>query len=235
MTMKGLFITATGTEIGKTLVTAALTHQLRQAGQVVGAIKPIISGITEGEMEGTDTAIIASAMGQGLDEATLDTISPVRYKAPLAPSMAASLEGRVLDYDLLIETCRKAIDHPVCTLVEGVGGAFVPLTDDKLVADWIGDLELDSIIVAGSYLGTLSHIIATHEAMKARGLNVRGIVVSESPGDNPGDNPDFDDTLTEVRRWTKLPVIGIPRLHGAEPWQQAPDLTGLVELAPPAL
>ncbi|MCJ9428339.1 dethiobiotin synthase [Kordiimonas marina] len=231
MTMKGLFITATGTEIGKTLVTAALTHQLRQAGHVVGAIKPIISGITEGEMEGTDTAIIASAMGQGLDEATLDTISPFRYKAPLAPSMAASLEGKVLDYNLLIETCRKVIDHPVFTLVEGVGGAFVPLTDDKLVADWIGDLDLSAIIVAGSYLGTLSHIISTLEAMQARGLDVRGIVVSESTGDTP----DFDDTLAEIRHWTKLPVIGIPRLHGAEPWQQAPDLTGLVELDPPAV
>ncbi|TNE67205.1 MAG: dethiobiotin synthase [Alphaproteobacteria bacterium] len=221
--MSGLFITATGTEIGKTLVTAALTYQLRQSGHVVTALKPIISGVSDQEMDGTDTAILACALGQGLDEATLDAISPFRYKAPLAPSMAASLEGRVLDYDLLIEKCREAMDHPVFTLIEGVGGAFVPLTGDKLVADWIQDVDLPAIVVAGSYLGTLSHITATLEAMKARGLEVRGVVVSESAGDAP----DFEATLAEVRRWTDLPVVGIPRIRGAEPWQQVPDLTAL--------
>lgn len=223
--MSGLFITATGTEIGKTFVTAALCHQLRHAGRAVHAIKPVISGFDETDMAGTDTAVIAESLGSELTPETLDDISPFRYKAPLAPAMAADLEGKTLDYDALLACCKKAIEaHPFC-VIEGVGGSFVPLTPDHLVADWIADLNLSSIVVAGSYLGTLSHITATLEAMATRNLPVTALVICESAGDG---HPDFDATLAQAIRWTDVPVMGMPRLSGETPWKQAANLLPLL-------
>lgn len=222
--MNGLFLTSTGTEIGKTFVTAALCHQLRTSRRPVTAIKPIISGVTDGTMEGTDTAIIADGLGLTLTPDVVNSISPFRYRAPLAPSMAAKLEGRTLDYDALIQTCKSALATNPFTIVEGVGGSFVPLTDDKLVANWIADLGLPSVVVAGSYLGTLSHITATLEAMAARDLPVKALVISESAGD---EHPDFEETVKQARRWTDVPVIAVPRAKSPDGWRDTVDLTSL--------
>jgi len=225
--MKGLFITATGTEVGKTMVTASLCHQMRQAGKAVAAIKPIISGIDEANMTSTDTAVVAESLGLELNTATLEAISPYRYKAPLAPSMAAKLEGKTLDYQALLHTCQAALEANPFSLIEGVGGSFVPLTDKKLVANWIADLGLASVVVAGSYLGTLSHITATLEAMQARSLSVAAVVISESAGEG---HPDFSETLRQARIWTNVPVIALPRIAGETPWRHAPDLLGSLAL-----
>ncbi|WP_417464197.1 dethiobiotin synthase [Kordiimonas sp.] len=223
--MKGLFITSTGTEIGKTLVTATLCHQLKSSGKAVAALKPIISGVTDDTMQGSDTALIAESLDLPLNLEVINRISPFRYKAPLAPTMAAALEGRTLDYEDLIRACRIAMAENQFTLVEGVGGSFVPLVGDKLVADWIKDLGLESLLVVGSYLGTISHTIATLEAMTARGLPVRAIVISESGGDNP----DLAKTTEEIERLTGLRVAVIPRLSSAfAPWASAPDLAHLI-------
>ncbi|WP_262692093.1 dethiobiotin synthase [Kordiimonas aestuarii] len=222
--MSGLFITSSGTEIGKTLVTATLCHQLRTAGRPVAALKPIISGVTDDTMEGSDTAVIADGLGLEMTPEVVDQMSPFRYRAPLAPAMAAALEGRTLDMDALIKTCRAALDHNPFTVIEGVGGSFVPLAGKTLVADWIKALELPSLMVVGSYLGTISHTLATLEAMQGRGLVVRAIVMSESTGDNPP----LDATADELRRLSGLSVAVMPRLDAVQPWRHAPNLLPLI-------
>ncbi|WP_308911315.1 dethiobiotin synthase [Pseudokordiimonas caeni] len=223
--MTAFFITSTGTEIGKTLVTAALCHQLRAAGEKVRALKPIISGITDDDWAASDSGIIADALGLPFHISTLDALSPFRYKAPLAPSMAAALEGRTLDYGDLLKVCRAFLALDGTRLIEGVGGAFVPLTGRTLVADWIADLQLPSLMVTGSYLGTLSHSIATLEAMATRGLPVKAIVMSESAG---GGHPDLYESAEALSKLVRLPVMALPRLKGDKPWAQAPDLTHLL-------
>lgn len=225
--MSGLFITSTGTEIGKTLVTATLCHQARQAGRDIMALKPVISGV-DTDMTSSDTAVIAEALGMEAHAGTWDALSPFRFKAPLAPTMAAEKEDRNLSYAAVINFCQKALDQNPLTLIEGVGGSFVPLAEGKLVADWITDLNLESILVTGSYLGTLSHTIATIEAMAARGLNTRAIVVSESAPGTLYDNPDLHDTAAELEALCGLPVVTIPRLQGEKTWQSAPNLTHLL-------
>ncbi|NVJ71528.1 MAG: dethiobiotin synthase [Alphaproteobacteria bacterium] len=228
--MPNLFITSTGTEIGKTLVTAALCHQLRRQGETVTALKPIISGVDQNTMAESDTGVIAKALGLPLTEEVINQISPFRYKAPLAPTMAAEKEGKTLDYDAVIARCQQAMKAEGFTLIEGVGGSFVPLTDDKLVADWIKDLGLKSILVAGSYLGTMSHIIATLEAMQARGLDVIGIVISESPEGDIFANPDLEKTAWEIEKLTKLPVSTIPRISDEDAWREVPPLLQLLKI-----
>ncbi|UTW55200.1 dethiobiotin synthase [Kordiimonas sp. SCSIO 12610] len=228
---QNFFITSTGTEIGKTMVTATLGFQLRATGSSVNAIKPIISGIPASknlaeDMIGTDTAAILDSLDLPLNRKEIDQTSPLRYKAPLAPSMAAKLEGKLLDYSEVLSICRAAINKNDTTLIEGVGGSFVPLTNDKLVADWIADLQIPSILVAGSYLGTISHTIATVDAMRIRGLPIRSIVISESGGE---DHPDLNETAREIRQHTNLRTVLLPRINGDCPWRRAPNILSALE------
>ncbi|NVJ97681.1 MAG: dethiobiotin synthase [Alphaproteobacteria bacterium] len=226
--MSGLFITSTGTEIGKTLITATLCHQARKKGLQILALKPVISGVTDQTMDGSDTAVIAEALGMPATAETWNTLSPFRFKAPLAPTMAAAKEGRTLSYGAILDHCRRALATDQFTLIEGVGGSFVPLTEGKLVADWIADLGLGSILVTGSYLGTLSHTIATLEAMTARGLKTRAIILSESAPGTLYANPDLLATAEELTELTGLRVLTVPRITGQNPWQNAPDLTSVL-------
>ena len=220
------FITSTGTEIGKTMVTATLTYQLRQTGRPVTAIKPLISGIPDSsslieDMKDTDTAVILDALDEKISSQAIDRISPIRFKAPLAPSMAAKLEGRELDYSELISICMKALHSNNITLIEGVGGSFVPLTNNQLVTNWIADLNLPSILVAGSYLGTISHTIATVEAMQNRGLKITSIIISESAG---AGHPELNKTANEIKYHTGLKTITLPRIAAPQPWRNAPNI-----------
>lgn len=228
--MSQFFITSSGTEIGKTFVTACLLYQCRVHHKNAMALKPIISGIEDG-WDGSDTAILAQAMGRAPSKATLSTLSPFAFQAPLSPAMAAKLEGKVLDYDGVLAACRDALSSFDPCFIEGVGGSFVPMTDEKLVVDWIKDLGLESILVVGSYLGSQSHALATLEAMQARGLKVRAIVVSESAGEG---HPDLAETARQLERHGQLPVRVIPRIEGSRPWERAPDLMDLIKSYPQA-
>src|SRR5436305_15323969 len=98
--MGALFVTATGTGIGKTFVTAGLIGELRAAGRSVQAIKPVVSGFDPANMASSDPVVLLEALG--LSHTHFDSISPWRFKAPLAPDMAASHEGRALDFPALV-------------------------------------------------------------------------------------------------------------------------------------
>lgn len=218
--MAAFFITATGTGIGKTLVTAALAFQLRQKGRPVRALKPLISGFDEKGPSDTHDLLAA----QGLPATDFEAISPWRFKAPLSPDMAAIRENRTVPYGDLLDFCRNAMPKTDQTLlIEGVGGAFVPLDKDHLVADWIGDLGVASLLVTGSYLGSLSHCLSTVEAMRARNLRIQAIVVSES--DN-APVPLSETVATLTRHLPDMPLVPLPRLEdGVEPaWTRTPDL-----------
>ena len=223
--MKQVFVTATGTDVGKTVITCALTHQLVQAGHAVRTIKPVISGYTQDTAASIDTAEIIQALGHDMTPETIAQVSPWRFTHPLSPDMAATREGRAIDYQDLLTFCRpngsgeSDVDYLV---IEGVGGAFVPLDDTHLVVDWILDMNMPAIVVAGSYLGTLSHTVATFEAMQGRGVSVSAIVISES---EVSPVP-LAETADAMRRLIPgIPVVTVPRL---DHWTQAPDLTGLI-------
>jgi len=229
--MTAFFVTATGTGVGKTLITAALAYQLRRRGRPVRALKPLISGFDEKGPSDTHDLLAAQSLDtQGLPATDFDAISPWRFKAPLSPDMAAIRENRTVPYDDLLDFCRNAMTKTDQTLlIEGVGGAFVPLDKDHLVADWIGDLGLPSLLVTGSYLGSLSHCLSTVEAMRARNLRINAIVVSES--DN-SPVPLSETAATLARHLPGMPLVPLPRLEdGTAPaWTRAPDLLNALAL-----
>ena len=225
--MKTLFVTASGTGVGKTLVTAALCHQLRRDGSRVRALKPVISGFDADTQADSDTAILLDSLDQPFSSDTVEPISPWRFAAPLSPDMAAEREGRALDFDAIVGFCRDAMAGPEeVTLIEGVGGVMVPLTERETVLDWMAAVAAPAVIVVGSYLGTISHTLTAVATVQTHGIAVAGIVISESE-----ESPvPVAETKAAIQRFAPdLPILAVPRLAGARPWREAPDLTSLLK------
>jgi dethiobiotin synthetase len=223
--MAGIFVTGTGTGIGKTLVTTLLIGQLRARGAAVAALKPVISGYDEADGAASDSGLLLHALGLPATAETVAGISPWRFAAPISPDMAAAREGRHLDAAEIAAFCRAADREGQITLAEGVGGAMVPLNGSETVLDVMAALGWPALVVAGSYLGTLSHTLTTLHALSGR-VPIAGLVVSESP-ESPV--PLTETVATLARFAAPAPVVALPRLgapHGllASP----PDLAALV-------
>jgi dethiobiotin synthetase len=156
----------------------------------------------------------------------LDAISPFRFAAPLAPAMAAVREGKRLDVEAVVEFCRKAASGPEdILLIEGVGGVMVPLAPDVTVLDWIQGVGCPAILVTGSYLGSLSHTLTALAVLRAAAVPVAGVVVSESAEHSIGP----EEIVAELKLWTDVPLIALPRIAGPDPWRRAPQLTALAD------
>lgn len=223
--MRGIFITSPGTGLGKTLVTAAILYQARRAGRPVRAIKPVISGYAPDD-PGSDTAILARLQGLGKDDH--DRISPWRFAAPLAPTAAARRAGEALDYAAILSFCRRMVDkNPDGLLIEGAGGTHVPLTDRHLTLDLIEDLGVPALVVAGSYLGTISHTLAAMGALRARDIPVAGLILNET-GQTLMPLAETRDEIAAHSGLADIDIRLIPRLPDPAPWEQAPPLQDLL-------
>jgi dethiobiotin synthetase len=224
--MTRLFVTATGTELGKTYVTAALAALARARGLTCRVVKPVVSGFDPADPAGSDPAVLAAACGLPLDAATLDRLSPWRFRAPLSPDMAAAREGKSIDAAALVQYCRAALAGPEdCVLVEGVGGVMVPLDQRQTVRDWMAALGIPAVLVAGSYLGTLSHTLTARLALADAGIALRAIVVSESEA---APVPLAETVATLGRFVAGVPIFGLKRRDGPESWRTAPELSALL-------
>lgn len=223
--MRTLFVTSSGTEIGKTLVVTILAHQLRDRGESVRALKPVVTGFTPETAASSDTALILQSLGHAVTAEMIEAISPWRFAEPLSPDMAAAREGRRIDFDAIVEFCRdvETGDQDVL-LIEGVGGVMAPLTETESVLDWMAALDVPVLLVVGSYLGTISHTLTAHETLKGRGLTPDAVIVSESP-ESPV--PPAETKTTLARFLGDLPITLLPRLAAGEAiWRAAPDLLG---------
>jgi dethiobiotin synthetase len=176
-----VFVTASGTGVGKTFVTLKLVAELKAAGRPVQALKPVASGFDAARPDGSDTALLLRAQGLDLTRENLDAVSPWRFAAPLSPDMAAARERRSIPFDALVAHCRTACRRSGITLIEGVGGVMAPLDANHTVLDWIAALASPPLLVVGSYLGTLSHGLTAAAALRGRGVPARAVIVSESP------------------------------------------------------
>jgi dethiobiotin synthetase len=189
--MRAFFVTATGTDIGKTYLGCGLIRGWRGRGLKVGAFKPVLSGFDPANVEASDAGQLLAALGQPVSPQTLDAISPWRYAAALSPDAAAAKEGKRVDYEAVLAASRRFLagKHDVA-LIEGAGGVMAPLSDDRTMLDWMADLKLPAILVTGSYLGTLSHTLTALEVLAARRVPVALVVMNESTGStvSPADN-----------------------------------------------
>ncbi len=206
--MPTLFVTGTGTDVGKTFVTCGLIRYFRREGRAVSALKPIVSGFDLDSPTGSDPAVLLDALGEPITPETLARISPWRFQAPLSPDMAARAEGRKIDFEAVVEHCLEAISEGErIFLVEGVGGIMVPLDERHTVLDLMARLRVPLLLVGGSYLGALSHVLSAREVLLGRGLDLAAIVISESEGSTVP----LDATLATLGRFADVPLLSIPR------------------------
>lgn len=208
--MSAYFVTSTGTDIGKTFVTAGLIRYLREAGQSVHALKPVVSGYNSSVVETSDPAVLLGALGRAVAADEVERIAPWRFRAPLSPDLAAAREGRSIDFEQLIAFSRQAINTANGILfIEGVGGIMVPLDAERTVLDWMAALQIPLLLVVGGYLGTISHTLTALDVLAQRHLKIAAIVVSESER-----NPvELDDTVSSIARFAHgVGAVGLPRL-----------------------
>jgi dethiobiotin synthetase len=208
--MTAYFVTSTGTDIGKTFVTAGLIRYLRGAGALVDALKPVMSGYDSSVVETSDPAVLLKALGKPVSAHEIERIAPWRFRAPLSPDLAATREARRIDFDELIAFSRRAVDAASGMLfIEGVGGIMVPLDAERTVLDWMAALRIPLLLVVGGYLGTISHTLTAIDVLTQHGLSIAAIVVCESER-----NPvELADTVASIERFSNgVDVIGLPRL-----------------------
>jgi len=226
--MASIFITGTGTEVGKTFVAAAICYQLTAVGKVVQPMKPVLSGFDDSNVQSSDTGVLLASIGSKINEETITKVTPWRYKAPLSPDMAAEREKKPINFDKLVKFSLTKNIGADFIMVEGVGGAMVPLDSKHTVMDWMLKIGMPAILVAGSYLGTISHTLTTLEAMKSNGVPIKGLVISESV-----ESPvSLEELVSTIKRYIgNLPVVTIPRIPDApRNWENVPNLLDVFSL-----
>lgn len=217
--MRAVFIAGAHTDVGKTWAACALLKAARAKGWSVEALKPVVTGYLPSAAVTSDPGRLLAALGRDLTAEALEAMSPLRFEAALSPPMAARLEGVTLTLDDLLAVCRPVLAAQTADLllVEGAGGVMSPLAEDATGLDLQLALGLPTVLVGGSYLGGVSHTLTALEVLRARGLAVLGVVVSQSA--DPG-APDFPQTVAAIARFAgDVPVLAAPR--DDESWASA--------------
>jgi dethiobiotin synthetase len=206
---EGLFVTGTGTEVGKTVLAAVLARQAVAEGRSVAVFKPAVSGLEEpGE---PDHRLLRRAAGSSQSD---DEIAPYRFGPPLSPHLAAELAGLRIEPERLRTAAVAAAASADLVVCEGVGGLLVPLTPGYLVRDLMRDLGHPAVIAAAAGLGTINHTLLTIEATRAVGLEVAAVVLNRWPG-QPGELERSNrETIAALG---SVPVLTLPELDLGRP------------------
>jgi len=209
--LKPIFITSTGTNIGKTYLTNLLIKRALKLNYKINAIKPIISGFNIAKLEETDSGIILKALS--MDKRRIDEISPWRFKDPLSPDMAAKLAKKEINFKEIINYCNSYIkskkDDDIL-LIEGVGGTMVPINSKYTILDLIKKLNIPIILTIGSYLGSISHTLNSYEVLIKNNVNINSIILNQSNENDVG----IELTKSSLLNYIKtIPIYSIHRGH----------------------
>jgi len=215
--MKGAFITATGTGVGKTWLSVALTTAWVQQGKRVAAIKPIETGCDPDPRD-------AIALGRACrNEALIHAEGLYRAKEPLAPYAVAKRGGPTIgSLRALHKRVRELAKPADYTIVEGAGGVMVPLDLEHTIADFAAMLDLPAVVVARNELGVLSYTLTAIEALRRRKVSVGAIVLNHVARDTGGDLSRLSNRDVIADWFPRIPVFRAPRVH---------DGAGLVDTA----
>jgi len=202
------FVTGTDTDVGKTFITALLTRSLRRAGFDTVAMKPISCG------EFGDSLALQEAANS---ELSLEEVTPVSFRAPLAPIEAARLEGRVFEPSGILPIFEHLRKKHRSILVEGVGGWLVPLAENYTGADLAKAMGMPVLLVVRNRLGALNHTLLTLESIQCHGLICGGIVINNHPEDR-------DDSAGHGNRRLLSSLTKVPIIFEIQPGQSELEL-----------
>ena len=200
-TFRGLFVTGTDTGVGKTIATGVVAVSLREQGVNAGVMKPVETGLTAGARSDSDWL-----MSVAPSDDPREVVAPYRLRASAAPMIAAAAEDLAIDLMCIRAAFEVLASRHDCVLIEGVGGALVPLTPDILIADLIHHLSVPVLIVARSGLGSINHTLLTVECLKSRGIPILGVLFNNPIA--PTENPEVHQTTGSILRWTGLRCFG---------------------------
>jgi dethiobiotin synthetase len=233
VTIPGLFVTGTDTGVGKTIVAGAIAAWFRQQGNRVAVLKPLATGC-ERRREGLvseDAEFLAHCADS---PHPLDVVCPQCFVEPLAPSVAAERAGAPVGWAAVQRSLDAMAGNSDVIVVEGVGGAMVPLDDRHTVLDLARWLRLPAVVVARAGLGTINHTLLTVEALR-RVTRVAGVVINRYPVENAGVAEETNPRV--IAKWGRTPVLcvvpdeplfgsppslppGVVAAVGAVDWQQ---------------
>lgn len=203
---KGIFITGTDTDVGKTVVAGALAMGLKKIGFSVGVMKPVETGCKKvgKRLIPSDAIFLKKASGS---RDSLDLINPYRFEKSLAPSVASELEGVRIDISRILKTFDIMKKRHDIVIIEGAGGILVPVYKDYLLLDLIRDLGLPVLIVARPWLGTINHTLLTIRCAQEYGIPVIGFILNYTK-DLKQDPSEKTNPLV-IKRLSNVPLIGI--------------------------
>jgi dethiobiotin synthetase len=210
--MRGVFVTGTGTEVGKTVVAAAIARTLAADGDDVAVFKPAVSGLDQPDpAHPPDHEMLRSAAQSAQSD---DEIAPYRYGPPVSPHLGAELASEAIDPARLRRTFEAAAADADVVVCEGVGGFLVPLTLGYLVRDLARDLGLPVVIASPPGLGAINHTLMTIESVRSVGLDVAAVVLTPWPY-RPG--PVERSNREAIERLGATPVEVLPALALDDP------------------
>jgi dethiobiotin synthetase len=203
---RGVFITATDTGVGKTLVASALVMRLIQRGIDVGVMKPIETGVSRSARGQSDGARLKRAAGS-CDSTT--EVSPYVFRLPVAPLSAAQEEGTTIRVATIMRGFRALHQKHALMVVEGAGGVFTPITQSLNVLDLISKMKLPAIVVGHSGLGGINHALLTLHALRQRKIPVVALVLNQRrPVLKKTARVQEQSTVNILRRLAGVPVVG---------------------------
>jgi dethiobiotin synthetase len=209
--VRGVFVTGTGTEVGKTVVASAIAATLAERGERVAVFKPVLTGLNDAESELADHERLRLSAGSRQKP---QEIAPYRFKPAVSPHLAAELAGVRVKPAILLACARRAASAGDVLVAEGVGGLMVPLGDGYLVRDLATELGLPLLVVARPGLGTINHTLMTVECARSAGLEVAAVVLTpwpERPGAMERSNRET------IAQSCGVPVETLPRIDVSGP------------------
>ena len=206
--MKGVFVTGTGTGVGKTVVCGLLAGFLRSRGMRVTTQKWVETGVTD---RPSDIDVHHRLMGGPgpAPEPPMADRCPYRFSLPASPHLAAEREGRRVDPSVIEAAYRRLAETHDAVLVDGAGGFLVPLTEELSTGDLVARIGLPVLVVTANRLGCVNDALLTVEAVRRRGVPLLGIVFNRLPGEGDGTRAEvLADNPRIVEKITRAPVLG---------------------------
>ena len=176
--MKSLFVTGNDTDIGKTCVAASIVKNLRDMDIDVGIMKPFASGYKKNSNSLSQDVEILMKYSDSHDP--IDLVNPYFFEIPTSPYAAAKTLAKKISLQKITDAYDKLLSSHDLVIVEGIGGLMTPITQNYFVSNLISELNIDTIIVIGSKLGTVNHTMLTYEHCKQMHLKLKGFVINQT-------------------------------------------------------
>jgi len=220
--MKGVFVTGTGTGVGKTVVCGLLAGFLRARGLRVTTQKWVETGAPDGPSDIDVHRRLMGGPGPAPEPMPGDR-APYRFSLPASPHLAAAREGKRVDPAVIEPAYRRLAEIHDVVLVEGAGGFLVPLSEELLTGDLVARIGLPALVVVANRLGCVNDALLTVEAIRRRGIPLLGLVFNRLPGEGDGtraevraDNPRIVGEIAPAPVLGEIPFLSDPTAGGAE-------------------